>query len=222
MTTPTKDNNEMKNKPLTGKERADIQQSFMAVVNEMKKHGLPDVGLLKRAFEMAFEKHGDTRRKTGGPYIFHPLQVAKILADCDHESDMVASAILHDLMEDCDVTKTELELKFGINIADTVDAVTKVSALLAPDETMSKLDLDDLSDVKFLTESARVRKAVYIKCADRIHNLRTIDIFPEDQQKTKAYHTMARDAKATYKLDKLVLVNTEIFEHYLETFRVVE
>lgn len=200
MTTPTKDNNVTKNKPLSGKERADIQQSFMAVVNEMKKHGLPDVGLLKRAFEMALEKHGDTRRKSGEPYILHPLQVAKILADCGHESDMVASAILHDLIEDCDVTKTELELKFGVNIADTVDAVSKVSALLAPDETMSKLDLDDLSDVKFLTESARVRKAVYIKCADRIHNLRTIDIFPEEQQKAKAYHTRSIIIPAAKKL----------------------
>lgn len=189
MATLTKDNNVTKNKSLSGRERTEIQQAFMAVVNEMKKHGLPDVGLLKSAFEMAFEKHGDTRRKTGEPYILHPLQVAKILAECGHESDMVASAILHDLIEDCGVTKTALELRFGVNIADTVDAVTKVSTLLAPDETMSKLDLDDLSDVKFLTQSARVRKAVYIKCADRIHNLRTIDIFPEEQQKAKAYHT---------------------------------
>ncbi len=186
--------------PLTLKERDNLRLSFMALVNEMKKHGLPDVGLLRRAYELALEKHGDTRRKTGEPYLTHPLQVARILANCGHESDMVASAILHDLIEDCNVTKNELEKKFGIHIADIVDAVTKVSALFAPDETMSKKDLDDLSDVKFLTESAKVRKAVYIKCADRIHNLRTISIFPEEQQKAKAYHTRSIIIPAARKL----------------------
>lgn len=176
-------------KTLTAKERADIQQFFSSILSEMKKHGLPDVGLLKKAYSRALTAHGDMRRKTGEPYIMHPLQVAKILAECGHESEMVSAAILHDIVEDCNVTKKELEAEFGINIADIVDAVTSVSAMLAPDETMSKHDLDTLSDVKFLNESARVRKAVYIKCADRIHNLRTIGIFPVEQQIAKAYHT---------------------------------
>lgn len=59
-----------KNKTLTSKEKADIQQFFIVIVNEMKKHGVPDIGLIKRAFEIALEKHGDTRRKTGEPYIY--------------------------------------------------------------------------------------------------------------------------------------------------------
>lgn len=176
-------------KPLSENERAAVERTFNAIVNEMKKHGLPDVGLLKRAFELADEQHAGTRRKTGEPYIMHPLQVAKILADCGHESDMVAAALLHDVIEDCNVDKHDLEMTFGINIADIVDAVTKVSAFMAPEENMSKLDLDAMSDIKFLTESAKVKKAVYIKCADRIHNLRTISIFPEEQQREKAYHT---------------------------------
>ena len=176
-------------KPFSENERAAVERTFNAIVNEMKKHGLPDVGLLKRAFELADEQHAGTRRKTGEPYIMHPLQVAKILADCGHESDMVAAALLHDVIEDCNVDKHDLEMTFGINIADIVDAVTKVSAFMAPEENMSKLDLDAMSDIKFLTESAKVKKAVYIKCADRIHNLRTISIFPEEQQREKAYHT---------------------------------
>lgn len=187
--TPTNEKAPKQTKPLTSKERADIQQYFSLVLNEMKKHGLPDVGLLKKAFTLAVTAHGDARRKTGEPYIMHPLQVAKILADCGHESDMVAAAILHDIVEDCDITKKVIETEFGINIADIVDAVTSVSAMLAPDESLSKLDLDTMSDVKFLNESAKVKKAVYIKCADRIHNLQTISIFPEEQQKAKAYHT---------------------------------
>ncbi len=185
---------------LTQKERAEIQQYFTKIVSKMKKHGLPDVALLKKAFDFAYGKHGNTRRKTGEPYIMHPLQVGEILADFGHESDMVASAILHDVMEDCGVTKMEMEHQFGINIADIVEAVTKVSALMAPDETMSKLDLDALSDEKFLNESSRIKKAVYIKCADRIHNLRTISIFPEEQQKMKAYHTRTVIIPAARKL----------------------
>lgn len=174
---------------LTAAERTEIWEFFISIVNEMKKHGLPDVGLLKKAYLLASKEHGDTRRKTGEPYIMHPLCVAKILADGGHESDMVAAAILHDIVEDCKVTVKDLEREFGVNIADTVDAVTKVSAMFAPDEEMSKRDLDDLSDIKFLTEISDNKKAVYIKCADRIHNLRTISIFPEEQQKAKAYHT---------------------------------
>lgn len=185
----TNDKEKTKDRPVSAGERAVVQQTFISIVNEMKKHGLPDVGLLKKAFDFASERHADTRRKTGEPYIMHPLQVAKILADCGHESDMVAAALLHDVIEDCNVDKHDLEMAFGINIADIVDAVTKVSAFMAPEESMSKSDLDDMSDIKFLTESARVRKAVYIKCADRIHNLQTISIFPEEQQRAKAYHT---------------------------------
>lgn len=187
--TPTKEKITEKAKPLTAGERADIQQYFASILDGMKRHGLPDVVLLKKAFSLALTAHGGTRRMTGEPYIMHPLQVAKLLADCGHDSDMIAAAILHDTVKYCGVTKKELETEFGINIADIVDAVTSVSAMLAPDETMSKIDIDTMSDVKFLNESAKANKAVYIKCADRIHNLKTIGIFSEEQQKAKAYHT---------------------------------
>lgn len=198
--TPTEEKTQKQVKPLTPNERADIQEYFALILAEMKKHGLPDVGLLKKAYTLALTAHGNTRRKTGEPYIMHPLRVAKILADCGHESDVVAAAILHDIIEDCDVTKRELETEFGLNIADIVDVVTSVGAMLAPDESMSKLDLDIMSDVKFLNEGARVKKAVYIKCADRINNLQTISPFPEEQQKAKAYHTRTIIIPAAKKL----------------------
>lgn len=174
---------------LTTKEKTNIQQYFVALLKEMTKHGVPDISLLKKAFNFAVIAHGDARRKTGEPYIMHPLHVAKILADCGHESDMVAAAILHDVVEDCNITKNVIENEFGINIADIVDAVTSAKAIFALDESLSKFDLDTMSDAKFLNASAKEKKAVYIKCAERIHNLRTVSIFPEEQQKAKAYHT---------------------------------
>lgn len=180
-----------KEENLTSEERMKVEQLFLSVLSEMKKHGLPDVSLLKKAYNFALRMHGDARRKSGEPYITHPLEVAKILAELGHESDMVAEAILHDVIEDCGVTMKELEMQFSPTMADTVNAVSNIKAMLSPDPEISKMDLDDLNDVKLL-ESIRephVRKAAYIKIADREHNLKTIGIFPVEQQLAKAAHT---------------------------------
>ncbi len=176
--------------PLTGAEKKQLENQFKEIVNKMKEHGgLPDVGAMREAFWMASEAHGDTRRKTGEPYITHPLRVARDLAEAGHESDMVVAAILHDVVEDCDIPLKVIEDKFSNKIADIVDAVTKVNRQLAPYEDIEKHDLDELSDEKFLREIQSNQKAAYIKCADRIDNLRTISCFPEYKQKNKANHT---------------------------------
>ena len=75
--TPTEEKTQKQAKPLTPNERADIQEYFALILAEMKKHGLPDVGLLKKAYTLALTAHGNTRRKTGEPYIMHPLRVAR-------------------------------------------------------------------------------------------------------------------------------------------------
>ena len=182
---------EKERKPLTPEERKKIDQMFSDLLREMKKHGLPDVVALRNAYNFALKVHGDTRRKTGDPYITHPLSVAMILAEIGHETDIIVSAILHDVVEDCNVTVEQLEKEFGRNVADMVNAVTKESRRLSGDPEISPADLDDLSDQKFRTEIRKKhnRKAVYVKCADRIHNLRTISVFSEEKQRKKAYHT---------------------------------
>ena len=182
---------EKERKPLTQEERVRIDQMFSDLVREMKKHGLPDVVALRNAYNFALKVHGDTRRKTGDPYITHPLSVAMILAEIGHETDVIVSAILHDVVEDCNVTVEQLEEEFGSNVADMVNAVTKESRKLSGDPEISPADLDDLSDRKFRAEIQKKhnRKAVYVKCADRIHNLRTISVFPVEKQREKAYKT---------------------------------
>lgn len=178
-------------KSLTQEERVKINQMFSDLLREMKKHGLPDVAALRNAYNFALKVHGDTRRKTGDPYITHPLSVAMILAEIGHETDIIVSAILHDVVEDCNVSVEQLEKEFSRNVSDMVNAVTKESRRLSGDPEISPADLDDLSDQKFLTEIRKKhnRKAVYVKCADRIHNLRTISVFSEEKQRKKAYHT---------------------------------
>ena len=180
-----------KNKPLSEAEMTRIRQSYDALVAEVKEHGVPDMGLLNMAFEYAKKKHGNTRRKNGDPYIIHPLEVASILAAAGLDTETVASALLHDVMEDCDVTYGEIMAEFGPLIADNVDAVTKVSLALVEDKEISRQELEDLTDTKLLSniEDTRIRKALYIKCADRIHNLRTISVFPEEKRREKSEHT---------------------------------
>lgn len=182
---------EKERKPLTPEERKKIDRMFSDLLREMKKHGLPDVAALRNAYNFALKVHGDTRRKTGDPYITHPLSVAMILAEMGHETDIIVSAILHDVIEDCNVSVEQLEKEFSRNISDMVNAVTKESRRLSGDPEISPADLDDLSDQKFRTEIRKKhnRKAVYVKCADRIHNLRTISVFSEEKQRKKAYHT---------------------------------
>ena len=110
---------------MTQEERVKNDQMFSDLLREMKKHGLQDVAALRKAYNFALKVHGDTRRKTGDPYITHPLSVAMILAEIGHETDIIVSAILHDVVEDCNVTVEQLEKEFGRNVADMVNAVTR-------------------------------------------------------------------------------------------------
>lgn len=168
-----------------------MSEMFEAVLREMKKHGLPDVRTLRRAYEFALKAHSCVRRESEDSYIMHALEVAKILAEIGCETDVITSAILHDVIECCGISFEQLEQTFGVDIADTVEAVTRVSRLTVADPEISAQDLDELSDEKFLREikEKHNRKALYIKCADRIHNLRTISVFSGEKQREKAYHT---------------------------------
>ena len=172
-------------------ERNRVMELYRDILLRACARSVPDTPLLNRAFSFALDKHKGQRRKGGEPYIVHPLETARILADAGFESEILAAALLHDVIEDCGVTRDELSGEFGEQVADIVDAVSQVDILTVPDPEMSKEDLDILSDTKLLNEIRihQNRKAFYIKLADRIHNLRTIDVFPHDKQVAKAVHT---------------------------------
>lgn len=168
----------------------EIHEKYSRIIKTMHTHGvMTDTKLINDAFQFAMEKHKGVLRKDKVPYILHPIAVAQILADLGFESDLVAAALLHDVVEDCDVTVEYLMERYGKVVADTVDALSAVNVITSSDPEMEKKDVDVLSDVKLLNEIEKNPKAIYVKIADRMHNLTTIGVFPYAKQRAKAQHT---------------------------------
>lgn len=172
-----------------------------------KKHPGADREGIKRAYLFAQDKHGGVRRKSGELYINHPLRAARLLAEHGFDSDCLISALLHDVVEDCDVTLSEIRDLFGREVARTVDAVTALSDRDYDGRRLRKRQRDILSDTKFLNQATT--RALYVKIADRIDNLSTISCFSEEKRLLKAQHTremlipLATKAGAFYFVDRL-------------------
>ncbi|MCL2406872.1 MAG: bifunctional (p)ppGpp synthetase/guanosine-3',5'-bis(diphosphate) 3'-pyrophosphohydrolase [Defluviitaleaceae bacterium] len=153
-----------------------------------------DLSAIKRAYELALKAHAGQTRKSGEAYVNHPLEVAKILTTIEMDSDTIVAAILHDVLEDTDVTYKELEEKFSKGVAALVDGVTKLDSV---DEThdgfdtvTSKEDNQANTYRKMIIATANDPRVVIIKIADRLHNMRTIKHMPEEHKKRKATETM--------------------------------
>jgi len=180
-----------KKKPLSEAEISRINEIYHMLAGEMKRHGVPDLGLLKMAFAYAKKMHGNERRKNGDPCIIHSLEVAYIVAGAGLDTETVVSALLHDAMEEYDDVYEEIVAQFGLLIADNVETVTKVGEALAEEEDFFREDTQGPTDIGPLSEIADVpvRKALYIQCADRIHDLRTIGAFPEEKRRARSERT---------------------------------
>jgi len=148
-----------------------------------------DTDVVYEAFEYAKAKHAGQKRLTGEPYIAHPFAVAMILADLELDPDTIAAALLHDVVEDTDTTKADIEKKFGKKVAELVDGVTKLGSI-----DFSNLPSEDIQEAKFKSMIEDLRKfflamakdirVVIIKLADRLHNMRTLDALkPADQRR---------------------------------------
>ena len=131
----------------------------------------PDVELVERAFEFSESAHRGQYRKSGEPYITHPLAVASILSQWRIDAQGLAAALLHDVMEDTSVTKTEIETTFGRPVAEMVDGVSKLDQI----QFDSREDMQAESFRKMLLAMARDVRVILIKLADRLHNMRTLD-----------------------------------------------
>ncbi|MBR2259115.1 MAG: HD domain-containing protein [Blautia sp.] len=196
-----------KNTDLSRSEQYSCDKRFRDVLNAMKKGTGPNTDLLKKAYDFAYIKHDGQRRQGGDPFLTHPLEVAYILADLGLDSELVAAALLHDTVEDCDCTIEEINAAFGPVIAATVYGVTQITAQETSDPEMQKADVDALSDNKFLKEILEHHnlRALFVKLADRMHNLDTIDCVSEEKQKAKVQHTLHVLLPAAYKLGVYVL-----------------
>ena len=137
--------------------------------------------MLNRAYVFATHKHGDQKRASGDPYFSHPVEVAGILTDLHLDAASIATALLHDTIEDTDTTYGEIESLFGREIADLVDGVTKLSQLelastnSAQAENFRKLLLATASDIRILL----------IKLADRLHNMRTLHFIKSEEKRRR-------------------------------------
>ena len=153
----------------------------------VRNHKISNKKIVKKAYDYAFEMHEGQTRKSGEPYIMHPLRVARFIASWGFESDVICAALLHDVVEDCPTTIKDIEILFGDSISNIVDAVTSLDKDLENAEGLTKEELDKLSDLKL--KEKMTEKALFVKAADRLDNLYTIEIFPKEKQIKKAIHT---------------------------------
>ena len=146
----------------------------------------PDVALVERAFAFSEHAHQGQFRKSGEPYITHPLAVASILSQWRLDAQGLAAALLHDVMEDTKVTKTEIESSFGKPVADMVDGVSKLDQI----EFQTREDAQAESFRKMLLAMAQDVRVILIKLADRLHNMRTLDAMAPTHRKRIARETL--------------------------------
>ena len=153
-----------------------------------------DVVLLQHAYDIAEERHSGQNRKSGDPYITHPLAVATILADLGMDTTTLVAALLHDTVEDTGYSLDELEKDFGAEVAHLVDGVTKLDKVAlgsaAEAETIRKM----------IIAMARDPRVLVIKVADRLHNMRTMRFLPPEKQARKARETLEVIAPLAHRL----------------------
>ncbi|MBQ6415224.1 MAG: bifunctional (p)ppGpp synthetase/guanosine-3',5'-bis(diphosphate) 3'-pyrophosphohydrolase [Butyrivibrio sp.] len=159
-----------------------------------KYHPSDDISLIEKAYQKAAEAHRDQRRKSGEPYIIHPLCVAIILADLELDKETLAAGLLHDVVEDTIWTKEGIEEEFGEDVALLVDGVTKLTALqLTTDsagKTQEQLDIQAQNLRKMFLAMAKDIRVILIKLADRLHNMRTLSHMPPEKQSRIAQETL--------------------------------
>lgn len=151
------------------------------------------VQLLERAVDFATKKHEGQTRKSGEPYIIHPLAVATILVDWGMDTDTVVAGVLHDTVEDTDATLGEIEDIFGRDVAFLVDGVTKVSqARAGMRDLKSYLPATKDNLAKLLIAVGQDVRVIIIKLADRLHNMQTLQFQPPEKQRKEDYRTIGR------------------------------
>ena len=162
----------------------------------------PDkLATIEEAYQFALKAHEGQVRRSGEPYLQHPVETAAILADLKLDASSIAAALLHDVPEDCNVPIADIEAKFGPEIARLVDGVTKLSQIsghVAEKPTRDDLQAESLR--KMLVAMAEDLRVVFIKLADRLHNMRTLEALPLARRRAVARETMEVYAPLAHRL----------------------
>lgn len=159
-------------------------------------HNEDNLNLIKKAYDVAKKKHEGQFRKSGDPYIQHPVEVAYILATLHAGPDTIAAGLLHDVLEDTDMSKDEMAATFNKDVAEIVDGVTKISKL----KYMTKEKALAHNHEKLLLAMAKDIRVILVKIADRLHNMRTIQFHSEEKQKRIAQETLDLYAPLAHRL----------------------
>jgi GTP pyrophosphokinase len=160
-------------------------------------HPSDDITMIKKAYQIAHDAHNDQKRKSGEPYIIHPLCVAIILADLEMDKETIAAGILHDVVEDTVMSLDELKAEFGEEVALLVDGVTKLTQI---SWSMDKMELQAENLRKMFLAMAKDIRVIIIKLSDRLHNMRTLQYMKPEKQKDKARETMEIYAPIAHRL----------------------
>ena len=155
-----------------------------------------DIPLIKKAFEFCVEHHMGQKRLTSEEYYIHPFNVAKIIVTLGMDSQSIAASLLHDVVEDTDVTIEEIKKLFGDEVALLVDGVTKIGRISISSKEQQQAE----SLRKMLIAMGKDIRVIIIKLADRLHNMRTIDAMAEQKQRDKSLETLEIYAPIAHRL----------------------
>ena len=168
---------------------------YHSLIDRVRKyHPSDDISLIEKAYEVARRAHEGQLRKSGEPYIIHPLYVAIILAGLEMDKETITAGILHDVVEDTVLTKKQIAEQFGSDVALLVDGVTKLKKLKLSgdyvDRTQSQQDMQARNLRKMFLAMAKDIRVILIKLADRLHNMRTLEFMPPEKQQRISQETL--------------------------------
>jgi guanosine-3',5'-bis(diphosphate) 3'-pyrophosphohydrolase len=170
-----------------------------------------DAKLIKKAFHMSMEAHKDMRRKSGEPYIYHPLAVAQIaVEEIGLGTTSIIAALLHDVVEDTHLEVSDIEKSFGLKVSTIVDGLTKISGVFEHGSSQQAENFRKM--ILTLSEDVRV---ILVKLADRLHNMRTLGSMARDKQLKIASETMYLYAPLAHRLG-LYAIKSELEDLYLK------
>lgn len=185
------------------------------IARVQKYHPSDDITMIEKAYNIAREAHKDQLRKSGEPYIIHPLCVSIILADLELDKETITAGILHDVVEDTDTSVDDISREFSYEVALLVDGVTKLGQL---DYDKDKVEVQAENLRKMFLAMAKDIRVILIKLADRLHNMRTLRYMTPAKQKEKAKETMEIYAPLAQRLgiSKVKIELDDLSLRYLE------
>lgn len=178
-------------------EKKEISNAYRSLLRSVKfTRDNKDNSLIRKGFNMAVDAHKSMRRKSGEPYIFHPIAVARIVAEeIGLSTPSIVCALLHDTVEDTDISLNDIEKDFDKTIANIIDGLTKI-----PDYYGDHVSIQAENFRKMLITLSNDVRVILIKLADRLHNMRTLESMPPDKQLKIANETLYLYAPLAHRL----------------------